>query len=197
MHDSLSILQADYANPVHARALIDLLDAYARDPAGGGEPLSEFARTRLVHELAARPQAFSVLAFEGAEGDAGQPVGLVNCFEGFSTFACQPLVNVHDVVVLASHRGQGVAERMLQLVEQLARQRDACKLTLEVLSGNQSANRLYARLGFDAYQLDPAMGQAIRGLAGRRSAVVLAHHGPVVAGRDLEAGIGGRIYWHK
>lgn len=34
---------------------------------------------------------------------------------------------------------------------------------------------------------DPAMGDAIRGLAGRRSAVLLAHHGPVVAGRDLEA----------
>ena len=34
---------------------------------------------------------------------------------------------------------------------------------------------------------DPAMGQAVRGLAGRRSAVMLANHGPVVAGRDLEA----------
>ena len=34
---------------------------------------------------------------------------------------------------------------------------------------------------------DPAMGTAIRGLAGKRSAVVLAHHGPVVAGKDLEA----------
>ncbi|SFD17303.1 aldolase [Tropicimonas isoalkanivorans] len=34
---------------------------------------------------------------------------------------------------------------------------------------------------------DPAMGDAIRGLAGRRSAVVLANHGPVVAGKDLEA----------
>ena len=34
---------------------------------------------------------------------------------------------------------------------------------------------------------DPAMGDAIRGLAGKRSAVVLAHHGPVVAGKDLEA----------
>lgn len=37
---------------------------------------------------------------------------------------------------------------------------------------------------------DPAMGAAVRGLAGRRSAVVLAHHGPVVAGRDLEAAVG-------
>ena len=36
---------------------------------------------------------------------------------------------------------------------------------------------------------DVAMGEAIRGLAGKRSAVVLAHHGPVVAGKDLEAAV--------
>lgn len=34
---------------------------------------------------------------------------------------------------------------------------------------------------------DPAMGDAVRGLAGRRSAVMLANHGPVVAGADVEA----------
>ena len=34
---------------------------------------------------------------------------------------------------------------------------------------------------------DPAMGDAVRGLAGKRSAVMLAHHGPVVAGKDVEA----------
>ena len=34
---------------------------------------------------------------------------------------------------------------------------------------------------------DPAMGDAVRGLAGKRSAVMLANHGPVVAGRDVEA----------
>ena len=151
----LQVVRADYSDAVHARALVDMLDAYARDPAGGGTPLGDFARAHLVAALAARPQAFSVLAFDG---DA--PVGLVNCLEGFSTFACRPLVNVHDVAVAASHRGYGVAERMLSLVEQVARERGACKLTLEVLSGNQRANRLYARLGFACYQLDPAMGQA-------------------------------------
>lgn len=36
---------------------------------------------------------------------------------------------------------------------------------------------------------DPAMGDAIRGLAGRRSAVMLAHHGPVVAGADLASAV--------
>lgn len=34
---------------------------------------------------------------------------------------------------------------------------------------------------------DAAMGQAVRGLAGKRSAVMLANHGPVVAGKDVEA----------
>jgi len=34
---------------------------------------------------------------------------------------------------------------------------------------------------------DPAMGEAVRGLTGKRSAVMLANHGPVVAGKDVEA----------
>ncbi len=34
---------------------------------------------------------------------------------------------------------------------------------------------------------DPAMGEAVRGLAGKRSAVMLANHGPVVAGKNAEA----------
>ena len=152
---SLQLCRADYQHPAHAQALVFLLDAYARDAAGGGKPLGDFAKQHLVAELAARPQAFSVLAFDGA-----QPIGLVNCIEGFSTFACRPLVNVHDVVVLASHRGNRVGEQMLTLVEQLARERGACKLTLEVLQGNRSAITLYERVGFAGFQLDPAMGQA-------------------------------------
>ena len=116
---------ADYRHDDDARALVSLLDAYARDPAGGGEPLSDFAKTYLPSALAARPQAFSVLAFEG-----DLPVGLINCIEGFSTFACRPLVKVHDVAVLASHRG------------------------------NRSALTLYQRCGFAPYQLDPALGDA-------------------------------------
>jgi ribulose-5-phosphate 4-epimerase/fuculose-1-phosphate aldolase len=36
---------------------------------------------------------------------------------------------------------------------------------------------------------DAAIGEAIRGLAGKRSAVLLANHGPVVAAKDLEAAL--------
>ena len=151
----LHICRADYGNPHHAAAVVSLLDAYARDVAGGSTPLSDFARSNLVAALAACPQAFSVLAFDGDEA-----IGLINCFEGFSTFACLPLVNVHDVVVLASHRGRRVGEQMLALVDTIAGERGACKLTLEVLQGNRSAMALYERVGFASFQLDPALGSA-------------------------------------
>ena len=36
---------------------------------------------------------------------------------------------------------------------------------------------------------DPAMGDAVRGLAGKRCAVMLANHGPVVAAKELEAAV--------
>ena len=155
MAAAFSVRQADYQSASDAAALVMLLDAYASDPAGGGEPLSDFAKTHLVRELAARPQAYSVLAFEGEA-----PVGLVNCIEGFSSFACKPLVNVHDVAVLATHRGRGIAEAMLAEAERIAVGRGAIKMTLEVLSGNAPAMRLYQRAGYAGYQLDPAMGSA-------------------------------------
>ena len=155
MAAAFSVRRADYGDADDAAALVMLLDAYASDPAGGGEPLSAFAKANLVRELAARPQAYSVLAFDGEE-----PVGLVNCIEGFSTFACRPLVNVHDVAVIASHRGRGIAEQMLREAERIAIERGAVKMTLEVLSGNAPAMKLYQRIGYAGYQLDPAMGTA-------------------------------------
>lgn len=155
MAAAFSIRQADYTDAADAAAIVQVLDTYASDPAGGAEPLSDFAKTHLVAELAARPHAFSILAFDGA-----QAVGLVNCIEGFSTFRCKPLVNVHDVAVMASHRGRGIAEAMLREAERIARERGAVKMTLEVLSGNAPAMRLYQRIGYAGYQLDPAMGTA-------------------------------------
>ncbi|WP_066259978.1 GNAT family N-acetyltransferase [Hydrogenophaga flava] len=155
MAAAFSVRQADYGHPPDAAAVVALLDAYASDPAGGGEPLSDFVKANLARELAARPQAYSVLAFDGE-----QPVGLVNCIEGFSSFKCKPLVNVHDVAVLASHRGRGIAEAMLAEAERIAVERGAVKMTLEVLSGNAPAVKLYRRIGYEGYQLDPAMGTA-------------------------------------
>ena len=150
------VLQASYSNPVQAEAIGLLLNHYAQDPMGGGKALSADLLAQLPAELAKRPHAFSVLAFVG-----GEPAGLVNCFEGFSTFACRPLVNVHDVVVMEQFRGLGLSQKMLQKVEEIARQRGCCKITLEVLEGNPVAQASYCKFGFDDSVFDPAHGRML------------------------------------
>lgn len=151
------VLQASYTNPVHAEAIGQVLNHYAEDPMGIGHSLPAEVLEHLPGELAKRPHAFSVLAFVG-----GEPAGLVNCFEGFSTFACRPLVNVHDVVVVVKKfRGLGLSQKMLQKVEEIARQRGCCKITLEVLEGNAVAQSSYAKFGFSAGMFDPEHGRML------------------------------------
>ncbi len=155
MSSELSICRADYADPRQAEALVALLDAYARDPMGGGEPLPARSRAELPARLSQIPGAFSLLAYLD-----GVPVGLATCFEGFSTFSCRPLLNIHDLAVLPAWRGRGIGRALLARVEAIAQELDCCKLTLEVLQGNRAAQALYRAHGFRPYELDPALGSA-------------------------------------
>lgn len=152
----VDVMQADYLQPRHAADLVFLLDSYASDPMGGGKPLSPFARQNLVTSLAALPHAVSLLCYVD-----GRAAGLANCFEGFSTFSCKKLLNIHDLAVLREFRGLGLSHHLLRGIESIARGRGCGKLTLEVLEGNTSARRSYEKFGFAAYQLDPTMGQAL------------------------------------
>ena len=152
---SLHVLPVDYRNTTHRSALVMLLDAYAQDPMGGGEGLTQDVKARLCDDLAARPTAASFIAWLD-----GAPVGLINCIEGYSTFKAQPLMNIHDIAVLPAHRGAGVGQALLAAAEQHAHARGCCKLTLEVLTGNARALSSYLRFGFAPYELDPAAGQA-------------------------------------
>lgn len=126
---------------------------------GGGTPLAPEALARLCDDLATRPFAFSFIAWaQTAQGE--QAAGLVNCFEGYSTFKAAPLINIHDIVVHSDWRGKGVAQQLMQAVELEARARAACKVTLEVLAGNHTAMKSYERFGFAPYALDPKAGTA-------------------------------------
>ena len=159
---SISIRQTDLAEPRHTRAFLELLDHYARDPMGGGGGLSGYAHLHLVDRLRAHPGFVGFIAWKSEPGGEDEvAVGLINCFEGFSTFAARPLLNVHDIVVHAGHRAGGVGQALLQAAETAARARGCCKLTLEVLSNNQRALASYARFGLQPYQLEPAAGQAL------------------------------------
>lgn len=153
---ALTIGVADYSDPRDAGDVVALLDAYARDPMGGGAPLADDVKARLAGDLAANPHAFSLLA-----RIEDRAVGLANCFMGYSTFAAAPLVNIHDIAVMPGHRGAGIGRALMAAIETEALKRGACKITLEVLSGNHAARRLYAAMGYGDYQLDPQAGHAL------------------------------------
>lgn len=146
---------ADYHSPKHAADMVLLMDAYARQSIIHGEPLADEIKAKLAKALSEVPGAFSVLCYVD-----DTPAGLINCFQVFSTFKCKPLVNVHDVMVSADFRGRGLTRSMMEQVEAVARERDCCKLTLEVMEHNVPARRAYAALGFENFAADPEYGVA-------------------------------------
>jgi GNAT superfamily N-acetyltransferase len=150
------ILIANYTDEFHGSAIVNLMDAYAMDKMGGGESLPEAVKQSLVSEMAKVPNAFTVLALVD-----GKPAGLINCFMGFSTFKARPLINIHDIVVISDYRGLQLSQLMLNRVEELALERNCCKITLEVLQGNKVAQNAYVKFGFAGYELDPGMGGAM------------------------------------
>ena len=150
------IIEADLSILQYAEALVFLLNQYAKDPMGGGEPLSDFSKQNLVDELEKRNSVHVVLAFVD-----GKPAGLVNAIEGFSTFACKPLLNIHDAMVDTPYRGMGLSRKMFAKVEEIAHSLGCCKLTLEVLENNHLAKNAYQNFGFQDYQLLPEQGHAV------------------------------------
>jgi ribosomal protein S18 acetylase RimI-like enzyme len=138
-----TIREADLDDAADAAALVAVLDTYARDPVGGGEPLGRDVRERLVPGLREQANALLLLALEDE-----RPVGLAVCFFGFSTFKARPLLNIHDLAVVPERRGRGIGRALLAAAEEHARERGCCKLTLEVQDDNPRARALYERCGF-------------------------------------------------
>lgn len=153
---SLEVCPLDLSDPGEAEIWLELLDHYARDPMGGGEGLADYARVHLISVMQEVPGFHGALAWLD-----GRAVGLIDCFAGFSTFAARPLLNVHDIVVRAELRGQGIGQALLRWAEERARSLGCCKLTLEVLSNNTRAMASYEQAGFAPYVLDPAAGHAL------------------------------------
>ncbi|MEI6898030.1 MAG: GNAT family N-acetyltransferase [Psychromonas sp.] len=151
-----TITQADLQNKNHANAYLALMSHYASDPMGGGEDLSDYVKQNLVSTLLKRNDVVILLIFK-----QDKPAALLTAIEGFSTFSCKPLFNIHDVTVISDFRGLGLTALLFSEIEKIAKQRDYCKITLEVLSGNKIAKNAYSKYGYADYQLDPAHGSAL------------------------------------
>lgn len=139
----LRILKADLDQDLHATWTLELLDAYAQDRMGAGQPLSAFARTHLISGLRAHPGTVVLLAMRAERG-----VGIAICFRGFSTFAARPLLNISDFYVDPAARGYGIGRALMEAIEREANELGCCKLTLEVQENNSRARGLYAAAGF-------------------------------------------------
>lgn len=145
---SIAITDADLTNPVHAAAVVDLIDVLATWPENGN-PLPEDVRPTLISKLIEYNRCHEnlhiLLAWEEETA-----VGLAVCFKGFSTFRGAPLLNIHDFVVRDGFRGRGIGWKMLEAVESKAGDLGCCRLTLEVHHVNHAARKLYEKYGFDA-----------------------------------------------
>ena len=160
MSSNIVCKRVNYDDPHQGKALTELLNAYAKDPCGGGSPLKDEVIENLSNRLSKIPHAYSFIAYASDKEDAA-PAGLVNCFEAFSTFSARPLVNIHDMYVANEFRGRGISQALLAAAEKEARERGCCKMTLECLSKNHIALNAYKKSGYDNYELDPTHGVAM------------------------------------
>ena len=140
---ALNILEADYFNKKHVADIRFMTNAYAKSDMGGGQSLPQGVLDNTINGLRQMSTAFTLLAYHDDE-----PIGIANCFIGFSTFEGKKLINIHDLAVVRKMRGQGIGEKLLEAVQKKARRMKCCKLTLEVRTDNRAIN-LYKRFGFD------------------------------------------------
>ena len=145
---SIEIREANFERAAEAAGFLAVLESYARGATGGGTPLDQDVKRRLVPALREQPGALVLLAFSD-----GGVVGIASCFFGFSTFAARPLLNVHDLAVLPEFQGRGIGGALLAAAEERAVARGCCKVTLEVLETNAGARRLYQQRGFRDFEL--------------------------------------------
>ena len=151
---SITTRLADLEDDADQQTVVDLIDAYASDPMGRGEQLSEEVKQRLLPGLRNHPTTLIVLAYY-----EGEPAGIALCFLGFSSFRAQSLLNIHDLAVLPEFRSRGIGRQLLQAVEQLAKDRNCWGVTLEVDERNKRARQTYAAAGFLEEHFGPGGGR--------------------------------------
>ncbi len=143
--DSLKIIirKADLNDTDDKQTLTDLIDRYMKDPKGAFE-VPGGVNPNVAEMLAKYSHAIVFFALLNKT-----VIGFSVCFIGFSTFRAKELLNIHDLFVLPEHRQKGAARALLNAVEQFAKERCCCKISLEVREDNFAAQKLYRSINFN------------------------------------------------
>lgn len=141
--NKIQVIEGDLSNATHAESFLRLTSAYMADPMGEAEPWNEEQKALVVKEMKDHPCALILFAVY-----EGKFVGICTCFYAYSTFLAKPLLNIHDIYVDDAVRGFGVAKKLVQALEEVAKEKNCGKITLEVRKDNLNARDLYKSQGF-------------------------------------------------
>ena len=139
----IQIVEGDLNQIDQAESFLKLTADYMADPMGEAEPWTDDQRATVIREMKDHPGA--LVLFAKADN---KYVGICTCFYAYSTFLAKPLLNVHDIYVEEAYRGNGIARKLLETVEEIAEKENCGKITLEVRKDNLNARDLYKRQGF-------------------------------------------------
>ncbi|WP_325894997.1 GNAT family N-acetyltransferase [Grimontia sp. NTOU-MAR1] len=82
-----------------------------------------------------------------------EPSGFGVCFESFSTYRAQKVMNIHDFMISDKFQGKGVGKTLLDGIEKYCRDNGFLKITLEVGDDNVAAKKLYSSRNYEDYRV--------------------------------------------
>ncbi len=144
MKNSITFEVCNYANAKHKDAFTKLLKHYMLDPMGDSKPLDETQEVKLFNLLSTHSGVATIFVLVN-----DKYAGLLNYFSLISTFKAKPYIYIHDVIVNRNFRGNGLGRKLMEKVIDIAKEKDCCKLMLEVREDNDPALSLYSSLGFE------------------------------------------------
>jgi ribosomal protein S18 acetylase RimI-like enzyme len=148
----LSVRQATLADLAPVATLFDSYRQFYEQPPAL-EAAVRFIRARMENDES------TILVAEDTTAAAPGPVGFCQLYPSFCSVELAPIFVLYDLFTTPAARGAGVGKALLLAAHNHAAKQGAKRLDLTTAKTNQTAQRLYASLGwvrdevFDAYNL--------------------------------------------
>lgn len=139
----VQIIKGNLNKKEHVEHFLRLTSAFMSDKMGGNITWTNEERDKVVVDMKNHPCAILLFAIV-----KGEFAGICTCFFAYSTFLAKPLLNIHDIYIEESLRGNGLGKKLIKAVEDVAAINKCGKITLEVRKDNLNARDLYKSQGF-------------------------------------------------